>query len=260
MAAHGTPTPVPNAHLSSVLLASSQVNNSTTLTDNTTNRTELDSHANMVVLGAPSTVLNTTGKTVSVNPFSPDFSPLEVPLVDGATLYECPHTLESYVLIFTNALLVPKMSHNLIPPFILREAGITVRDVPKIHVNDPTPDDHTIYLPRSQLRIPLHLHGIFSYFHCRKPSHRDLHTFSENAYLVTPLGEWDPNTDQFSTNEANMCDHEGNVVASHSQPVRLILDDSPIPEYILEALNVHSLSSKPTVGCTIAPLCVGETV
>ena len=101
----------------------------------------------MVVLGSPSVILHTHGKTVSVQPFSPDFSPLSVPLVDGVTLYECPATSETYLLVFTNALSVPSMSHNLIPPFILREAGLVVRDVPKIHLPKPTPDDHTILIP-----------------------------------------------------------------------------------------------------------------
>jgi len=36
-------------------------------------RTELDSHANMTVIGRHSIVLNKTGKSVDVNPFSLDY-------------------------------------------------------------------------------------------------------------------------------------------------------------------------------------------
>ena len=36
------------------------------------------------------------------------------------------------------------MDNNLILPFMLREMGVTVNDVPKIHKEDPTVDDHMI--------------------------------------------------------------------------------------------------------------------
>ena len=71
-------------------------------------------------------------------------------------------------------------------------------DVPKIHLSDPTPDDHTIFIPQAKLQIPLHLQGIFSYFRCRKPSIHELHEFAENVYLLSPPGEWNPNTDTFA--------------------------------------------------------------
>ena len=208
----------------------------------------------MVVLGSPSVILHTHGKTVSVQPFSPDFTPLAVPLVDGATLYECPTSNEIYLLVFTNALSVPSMSHNLVPPFILREAGLVVRDVPKIHMPEPTPDDHTIFLPQAKLRIPLHLQGIFSYFRCRKPSIHELHEFAGNIYLLTPPGEWNPNTDAFAINEENMTDYEGNIIQNNPSPQRLILDDSPIPSYISDSFGVHSLIKTFASACTIAPL------
>ena len=73
-----------------------------------------------------------------------------------------------------------------------------VQDVPKIHLSDPTPDDHTIFIPQAKLQIPLHLQGIFSYFRCRKPSIHELHEFAENVYLLSPPGEWNPNTDTFA--------------------------------------------------------------
>jgi hypothetical protein len=42
-------------------------------------RTELDSHANMAVVGKHCYVLVDHGKTISVSPFSPEYKPLEVP-------------------------------------------------------------------------------------------------------------------------------------------------------------------------------------
>ena len=63
----------------------------------------------------------------------------------------------------TNALHVPNMKNHLIPPFILREAGIEVHDTPKIQVDDPSIHDHSLYFKDGDMRIHLSLHGIFSY-------------------------------------------------------------------------------------------------
>ena len=71
-------------------------------------------------------------------------------------------------------LYVPKIENNLIPPFILREAGIEVNDALKIQVDNPTEKDHSIYFKNGNLRIPLNLHGIFSYFRTKRPSDVEL--------------------------------------------------------------------------------------
>ena len=43
-------------------------------------------------------------------------------------------------------LYVEQTENNLIPPFILQEAGLEVNDIPEINCfgNGATPDDHTI--------------------------------------------------------------------------------------------------------------------
>ena len=61
------------------------------------------------------------------------------------------------MLVIQNTLHVPSMSNNLIPPFILLEAGITVNDTPNIQLADPTIDDHSLYFAETDFRIPLGL-------------------------------------------------------------------------------------------------------
>ena len=46
-------------------------------------RTELDSHANMPVVGRNSYILSETGKVVDVKAFSPDFETMQIPIVDA---------------------------------------------------------------------------------------------------------------------------------------------------------------------------------
>ena len=133
-------------------------------------RTDLDSHANMPVVGIGSYILAELNKSVEVCPYTPDYESMRVQLVDAAVRYDCPFDGKVYILVIRGALYVPSMDHNLLPPFMLREAGITVRDTPKIQVTDPTEEDHAITFPETGFRIPLSLWGIFSYFPTTKPT------------------------------------------------------------------------------------------
>ena len=81
------------------------------------------------------------------------------------------------------------MNHNLLLPFILRQGGIVVNDIAKIHCTDPTSDDHYIMFPQTDLRIPLKLNGIFSYFKSRKLLPCEL--YANNKIFITPDSvEW----------------------------------------------------------------------
>ena len=56
-------------------------------------RTELDSHANMLVVGKNCYVIGLTGKTMDVCPFTPEYESLKkVPLVDAELMYTCEYT------------------------------------------------------------------------------------------------------------------------------------------------------------------------
>ena len=92
--------------------------------------TELNSHANMPVIGMNAYMLSKIGETVDVTPFTPDYKPISVELVDAALKYECPYSGEIKILIIRRGLNVPSMTHNLL--LMLREAGITINEVPKI--------------------------------------------------------------------------------------------------------------------------------
>ena len=62
----------------------------------------------------------------------------EVPIVDAVIAYDCTSSGETYLLVVRNALCVPTMYINLIPPFVLREAGFILNDTPNIHCKDPS--------------------------------------------------------------------------------------------------------------------------
>jgi hypothetical protein len=114
------------------------------------------------------------------------------------------------------------MQKNLIPPFIMREAGITVNDTPTMQMNDPTTEDHSIYFPETRFRIPMSLWGIFSYFETSKLSVQD-RTRCEEVYMLTP-SRWDPHQESYATNESNMLDWEGNLMTQQDRQQILLSD------------------------------------
>ncbi len=201
-------------------------------------RTELDSHANMPVVGRHAYILAETGKSVDVSPFTPDYKPLVAKLVDAAVLYENPYDGKEYILVIQNAIHVPSMMNNLVPPFMLREAGISVNDVPKIHVEDPSEDDHAITFRESGFRIPLALWGTFSYFPTSKPTTEMLQE-PPDVFVLTPT-HWDPHSDANAFNEESMLDWEGNMRQKKDRSYRVVIDDLPEDEAMVSALQIGS--------------------
>ena len=112
------------------------------------------------------------------------------------------------------------MDHNLVPPFIMREAGLVVNEVPRIHTNkeDLTNETHCIVSTggkvNAKLKIPLRLDGIFSYFETRKLTSEEV---SQCEYIksvsLCPVGpKWDPYDPMFANQEDSMIDYRGDVI------------------------------------------------
>jgi hypothetical protein len=207
---------------------------------NEQSRTELDSHANMPVVGSNSYVISDTGRIADVNPFTPDYESMQIPIVDAAVKYDCPFDGQTYILVIRNALLVPSMNNNLIPPFVMREAGIKVMDTPKIQTLEPTEEDHSIYFPETDFRIPLSLWGMFSYFVTSKPTAQEMME-AEDIYIITP-SRMNPHCDAFATNEENMLDWEGNMVTKKDR-VQVLLSDIQEDVALAASVQVSSVET-----------------
>ena len=199
-------------------------------------RMDLDSHANMPVVGDQAFIIAELGRSCDVSPFTTDYKPMTVPLVDAAVKYESPYDERVYILVVRNALYVPSMEYNLIPPFMLREAGVKLRDTPKIHVDDPSEEDHAITFPETGARIPLSLHGTFSCFPTSRPTRQDLDD-GNDIYLLTP-SVWNPHSDVYASNEDAMLDWEGNMKEKGDREVRFVMDDTTEDPALASALFV----------------------
>ena len=129
---------------------------------------------------------------------------MQIRIVNAAVQYDCQYTGKSYILVIRNSLSVPSMKNNLLPPFVLRQAGFKVNEIPKIHVDDPTVHDHSISFPETGFRIPMSLWGTFSYFPTSKPTEKMMME-SDEIYMLTPM-RFDPHDTAYAANEDNMTD------------------------------------------------------
>ena len=193
-------------------------------------RTEPDSHANMPVVGREALVVEQSGKMVEVSPFTPDYKPIKVKVVNAIIQYDSPLDGKEYILVVQNALRVPSMSNNLIPPSIMCENGIMVNECAKIHCEDPTRHDHAIIFKGYDFCIPLRLHGVFSYFVTRKPDIESVvdmdepSIYAKEIYTLTPT-KWNPHTDAYALNNESIIDWEGNIKENGHSGVKIVLDE-----------------------------------
>ena len=115
--------------------------------DSIDSRSELDNHAKMNVVGSECVVFDDTGKTCTVNYFAKSAGNLDdVKIFDAAVAYDCPYKCKTYILLMIIILHVPELRNNLIPPFIMREGGISVDECPKPQASSPSLSNHSIYL------------------------------------------------------------------------------------------------------------------
>jgi hypothetical protein len=116
------------------------------------------------------------------------------------------------------------MKNNLLPPFVLREAGIKLNDTPKSQVEECTIEEHSMLFPETGLSIPLSLWGTFSYFPTCKPTATHMQD-SDEIYMLTP-DRFNPHDDSYAENEDNMLDWEGNMIEKkHRTKILLFLSE-----------------------------------
>ena len=243
-----------NQHTVQSIISSMEATISSTKgTDSTADpQTELDSHADMAVLGKHSYIFESTGQTCNVKPFSSKLGiASNVLIVDGAAIvYDCPFTQETYILIFRNALYIPTMDNNLLPPFIMRAGNMIVDDVPKKNCKDPSLDNHCIRFEENDLRIPLQLIGTFSYFHTYLPTSQELYD-KDKIFLTPDSMDWNPHCLSFEQNERNILNYEG-TLSDPSKWTKLSMQIDDNSDKIFEIASISSAKWEESIDTNIS--------
>ena len=123
--------------------------------------------------------------------------------MDDVIEYDCTSSGETYLLDVRNALCVPTIYINLIPPFVLREAGLLLNYTPKIHCKDPSVEDHSLFDEETGPRIPFTLNGTFSMFETRSLTEDEIEN-AENyptLFLSPDSNMWYPYDELYKLKE-----------------------------------------------------------
>jgi hypothetical protein len=140
-------------------------------------RVDLDSHADMCIMGKVFHTYSATGQKCTVMPYSDKYKPRVVDVADGCTAFDDPVTGETFILDVFQALDMtgdlPDLS--LLCPNQLRANGLIVDNDPK-HLCHNCKPTHSIYIPQMKLRISLELQGVMSGFQARLPTQTEIET------------------------------------------------------------------------------------
>ena len=174
-------------------------------------RLELDSHADSPVVGNGAVIVRKTGRQVSVKGFADEIGrPISVPVVDALLTYCCEFTGEMRLCMIRNALHVPSMNNHLIPPFMMRLAGLEVNECAKFLAKSPGMHHHSVYFPSMKYRIPLSLSGITSYIPTQVPTKDEIEQL-EVLELTPQFDSWNPHSKVYQDQEDSMMDYKGEL-------------------------------------------------
>eukprot|EP01082_Thalassiosira_pseudonana_P000070 g27.t1 g27 contig1:60384-63019(+) len=109
------------------------------------------------------------------------------------------------------------MDNNLLCPMQCRLNGVTVNEIPKFLVDNPTNVTHSLVFPMQEQDddaqptiIPLALDGVTSYFLVTKPTQEDVEDESMlHLDLTAENPPWNPQDPDFAHRERNMVDSAG---------------------------------------------------
>ena len=196
----------------------------------------------LIVVGDDTLITHDSGKSGKVGLFSEQLGKISnVPIVDCVVAHDCKYSGRTIYLEMYNALYIPSIKENLIPPFLVWRQGNVVNDVPKIQILGPTEEDHYLILDDGKTKIPLKLDGTMSYFYTRKPN-VDEYQQAMTADLIIDLNvnepKWDPSDNRFSQDEDNMLDFEGKIIDPKYRTRMLLGDDKMKETYRISAVNV----------------------
>src|SRR6056300_696374 len=151
---------------------------------------EWDSNADTCCLGCNFVVLNFTQRLAEVYPYDDKMPSTTVPIVSGATAYDCPDTNETIILVVNEGLYYGrKLDHSLFNPNQIRAYGNPVWD-------NPFDKERPLGMELPEKFIPFQTKGVKVKFQTRAPTPQEL----ENCKMIdlTSKMSWNPQQVQLS--------------------------------------------------------------
>jgi hypothetical protein len=153
---------------------------------------EMDTHADICVLGPNFVVLHYTSRECDVSPYTEVYESVKaVPIVSGATAWTDERTRLTYILVVNEALWMPDtVTSSLINPNQLRAYGITVQDNPfagPMYISNEEEED--------VVSISMFAVGTNISINTRTPTQEELDSCQH--IILTSDTEWEPNDAKF---------------------------------------------------------------
>ena len=144
------------------------------LPDDGEQQTDLKSHADTCAIGQHALIMHDFNRPVNVVGYDPSKGTMtpNCRKVSAAVAYDCPMRGEVFIIEIHREILIDHLHNNLLFPIHIRMYDIKVNDITKYLNENPTAQTHSIVMQEKweTLLIPLHLHGVTSYFTSRKPT------------------------------------------------------------------------------------------
>jgi hypothetical protein len=126
---------------------------------------QLNSHANTCVLGQDSVIILDYQQPVSVVGYDKSLGSKTYQTVSGVVAYDDPQTGRMLHLIINQAIRIPHLDHYLLCPMQCRVNDVTVIDLSKFLVANPTDQTHALTIndannPLQPVILPLTLRGV----------------------------------------------------------------------------------------------------
>ena len=145
---------------------------------------ELDTHADMTVLGSNCVVLSYTGKECEVSPYSSEYEAVQnVPIVTRATVWTNATDGTAYLLIFHESLSMgDKLDHTLVNPNQLWAYSVSIQDNPF--------NAKPLSITTDDASVKLYSEGMIICGDIRTPTESELGQLPR--LILTSPHDWDP--------------------------------------------------------------------
>jgi hypothetical protein len=218
-------------------------------------RSELDSLADNCCVGRNATLLYSHNQKVNMSPFLNSLGTANsVPIVTAAIAYDDETMAKTYILIVHQVLYFgDKLEHNLLNPFQCRLNGVNIKECP--HLNPAVADDaHSMLFANKEVKIPLLLKGIVSYFTSRRRTKEAFEQYSHTE-LTLNEPEWNPHDGTYAHGESVMTGDNNNLLQWMAPQVQMreimglwmsknmAKPDDPFLERIEKSVRISSLQS-----------------
>ena len=161
-------------------------------------KVELDSHADICVVGDNCLVIHDHNWPVNVYSYDPKDGHRSAKTVDATVGYQDPQSGQVFILMINQAIFIDGLDNYLLCPMQCHLNGVHIREIPKFLAESPSETTHAVELSNPfeaahLLIIPLQLSGAISYFYVYSLSTAEYENDNiPKIHLTAEEPPWDP--------------------------------------------------------------------